>query len=491
MSAVSVKPQAPAAPISARIRGFDPTVWWVLAATLCALAMWVQQLGAPLFLDEGASWYVASQPTLSGFWDVLKEQEVAPPPFYLALRAVVDGLGKNGHASMRLPVVLTTLPLIPLTAVLARQIGASRFGIVAAAWLTALSPALLQYGQQVRAYGPSATAAALAAVLLFHAADRGWTPKRSVVAAIMLGLVPWMHYVAAFPAAIVAVAVLLRAPRRRAFLVVGIAGALWVAAAIFARTQYDSAGAGVDAFTELGGLDLRRVLATSWQGRFDGDEWLRTVGIAALILAAGALALRGARRRAVLLAGLGGPGLIVVVSAVGPDIVTPRYLVPAIPFLLVGLAATLKKNAASVIVLGVLLLAGAFGVRRSLDPSTGQYTDNESLIAAIGPDLVPTAVVASDNIAQATWLTSYVGARRGVAGVQGAWGSGGLKQVACGRRIIRQIVTPNMNRYVLSEWWKAADYRIRYRPLTAGNTLGIADPVPGSSACPPSGPFGG
>lgn len=491
MSASPTSSPTPRPPLARRLRSLDPVVWWVLAASVVGLALWVQQLAAPLFLDEAASWYVAGQPTFGGFWDTLKQQEIAPPSFYLGLRAVVDGLGKNGHASMRLPVVLATLPVIPLAAVLARQIGATRFGIAAAAWLAALSPALLQYGQQVRAYGPSATAALLAAVLLFHAADRNWHRGRTVLAAIAIGLVPWVHYVAVFPIAIVTLLVLYKAPRVRALTVILIAGALWLAAALFARTQYDSTGAGVDAFTELGGIDLRRVLATSWQGRFDGDEWTRTVGIAALVLAAAALALSGVRRRMVLLAGIGGPAVVVIVSALGPDIVTPRYLVPAIPFLLVGIAASLRRNTASILILGVLLIAGAFGVWRSLDPETGQYTDYETGIAAIGKDLVPTAVVASDDISQATWLTSYVGVRMGVAGVQGAWGSGGLKQVACARRIVRQIVSPAANRYVLTEWWKAADYRIRYRPTDAGYVLGIADPLPGKKTCPATGPFGG
>ena len=466
--------------------------WWVAAATVVAAVLWTRELAAPLFVDEAASWTVAAQDTWGGFWGLLHRQEIAPPPFYLGLRAVVHGLGADGHSAMRLPVVVASLPVVPFGALLARRIGATPFGVAATGWLLALSPLLLQHGQQVRAYGPAAAAAVAAAVLLLTAAERRWTARWTAAAGIATAGAVWVHYLAAPPLAVLAVGLLWRAPAAPRLRMAVLVLPAWLAAALYARSQYGHAGAGVDGATDLGGLDLERVLATAWQGRVADDPLPRIAGIAALALALVLLAGGSWRRRLVLLAGLSGPALIVAVSALGPDIVTSRYLVPAAPFLLAGIGAALTARPLPIAVAVALSAAATLGTLHQLDPQRGRYADIEAQIAGIG-DLPPGAVVASRDASHALYRPAYVGARMGSPRVEGAWGRWAVRQAACDRRIVRQLVPSGVSPEPMLAWWRAAGYAARVRPTaTPGIDVVIANPPPTGAPhrCPDAAPPG-
>lgn len=463
----------------ARQFGTDPAFLAVAAATVVATVLGLVRLSSlPLFIDEGASWSVASQESLGDFWSLLLDQEVAPPPFYLGLRVLVEGIGADGHAAMRLPVLLLTVPAVPLSAVLARQLGSGRVGTISAAWLLALSPLLLSVAQQVRAYGPAVMLTVLAAVLLLHAQDRGFSRRTAAAAAAAFVAAPWVHYVAFLP---LAVLLLASAPRlvrpvRWSFLVpVGVG---WAAAAVFGAVQFDRVGAGLDGTTRLGGTDLQRVLATAWDGRYAADETLFRVALVGLVVVAAVAVLGGGRRRAIALAGLAGPAVVVAISAAGPDIVSTRYLVCAIPFVAVAVAVAADRFRPAIAVVVLLLGVGGLGVYRSLDPETGSYPNAEAVLQGVIPDLRPGFVVASEDITLANWLPTYVAERSGIPDVGTAWGTEQTGRAACARKRIRQIVPGDADRAAAVAIWEPIGYSATIKNLpTPGWLLVSAEPT--------------
>lgn len=461
-----------------RLKAADRTWVGVGLATLAALVLWFIRLRSlPLFIDEGASWWVASQETLGSFWHVLLNQEVAPPPFYFGLRVLVHWIGIDGHIAMRLPVVVLTLPTVPLVAVLARQLGARRAGTITAAWLAALSPLLLEYAQEVRAYGPAMTLAVLGAVLLFRAEDRGWRRGDAIAAGVAIGLAPWIHYAAALP--LVALLVLrarsVLLPPRPALLVPVVVG--WVTSGVIAALQLHRVGPGLDAFTDLGGVDLQRVLATSWDGRYSGGSAIYWVALLGLVLAAAvAITVRG-RGRAVAIAGLAGPVAIIVISALGPDIVNTRYLTAAAPFILAAVAVAADRFRPAYAAVALLLVFGATGVARSLDLSTGSYPNGEAVLEGVVPYMRPGDVVASQDIGVANWLPSYVAERHGISDVTTAWGTEKTGIAACRRRPILQLVPGALDGPTAAATWRPLGYAATVRLLPVpGWTLVIARP---------------
>lgn len=470
------------------LRAIDRVWWWTLAATVVALGLWVQQLNAPLFVDEGASWFLAYQSTWDGFWSLLKMQEVAPPPFYIGLRWVVHDLGQDGRTAMRLPVVLATLPVVPLCAVLARQIGASRVGAVSAAWLAALSPLLLQYAQQVRAYGPAVTMAMVGAVLLARAHRRGWRAWDTIVAGVALGLGPWVHYIALAPLGVLLLVVLVGAPSAaRLRLLVG-AVPLWVGAVWFARGQYDRVGGGVDAYVDLEWVDLRHVFATAWDGRYRGTEILLLIGTAALAVAVLVLVRSRGMHRAVLLAGLAGPAAIVLLSAIGPDITMSRYLVPAAPFVIVGLAAAVDRSWIARSGIVVLLIAGVVGVGRSLNRESGFYPDAEAVVISTLPEFENGGgTLVSDDLNTSIWLAIYVAERSAIPNFATVRGPAALVRAMCAKRPVRQLVARGAPIVAQRGWYDTYGYRTRTTPTADPDlVLIVADPVADAS-CPPTG----
>lgn len=500
--------------MSPRVRAATtaPGAWWVLGATVVAAVLWLQRLGAnPLFVDEAASWSVAAQDSWSGWWHVLLHQEVAPPPFYLGLRAVVDTAGASGHVAMRLPVVVLTLPSVPLAAVLARRCGGGVPAVAGAAWLVALSPLMLMYAQQLRSYGPAASAVLLAVVLLVGAsggsgttglgdgtnqaeADQGgttvaggaWPRRPLILAGLAIGLAPWVHYVAWLPLVpVLAYAAWLAPwPARRTLAVTVLP--LWIGAAVVAKVQYGHVGAGMDSVTDLGGDDLRRVLAGAWDGRFGGGTALLVLGTAGLLVAVAAIVAGRGWARVVAIAGVVGPLTIVVLSALGPDIVTTRYLVPCAPLLLVGVALLLGRlpRVAAVPIAVLLLAVGAGGIVRSLSPTTGDYPDFERIAGYTVPSLRPGSVIASESFFLGTWIPEYVAARAGVPGVDSAWGQGQLAPEVCARRRVLQLVEPP-NLDTAKAFWSAAGYAATVAPTpTAAELLITATPRgPAPAAC--------
>jgi mannosyltransferase len=148
-----------------------------------------------LFIDEIASWYSAKAPFGELFHRV-RVVEVAPPTYYLMLHGVL-GLGGVSEAALRLPSALAALALIPVGYWLGWLIGDRRTGLLAA-FFTALSPLVLEYGTQARAYVFAMLGSAIAVAALLHAERAKQPAARRLVwlAAISAAVALAFHYTA-------------------------------------------------------------------------------------------------------------------------------------------------------------------------------------------------------------------------------------------------------------------------------------------------------
>jgi uncharacterized membrane protein len=144
-----------------------PRYRWALLITLlvAALLRLANLGGKSVWLDEAATWSLASQP-LAAIWS----QPLEPhPPLYYTLMHYWLQLG-DGEAWLRLPSALASLATVALLYRLGRLLAGPAVGLLAAA-LLALSPLDLWYAQEARMY--SAVALVVVAMALGLAMG-GW-----------------------------------------------------------------------------------------------------------------------------------------------------------------------------------------------------------------------------------------------------------------------------------------------------------------------------
>jgi mannosyltransferase len=179
-----------------------------LAGSLAGLAAGVRS--GPLWLDETLSVEIARLP-LGELHEALR-QDGAPPVYYLLLKAWIALLG-TGTTAVRLLTVL----LVPLALGLAWLLGRRLAGVAGArATLVVLAtlPWTMRYGSETRMY-LLVVVLVLAGALLVHRLHAG--PSRAAVAglAAVSGLLLLTHYWALFLLAVVGLAHLPGAARRR------------------------------------------------------------------------------------------------------------------------------------------------------------------------------------------------------------------------------------------------------------------------------------
>lgn len=129
-------------------RSFPTPIGSILLATALGLLVRLLFLGSKsLWLDEAWSLMVA-QGKLTDLWSGVADK-MNPPGYYLLLMPWVR-LGES-EFWLRLPSVLLGTAAIPMTYRLARLLYSEAVGL-SAAWLLALSPILVWYSQEARAY---------------------------------------------------------------------------------------------------------------------------------------------------------------------------------------------------------------------------------------------------------------------------------------------------------------------------------------------------
>jgi mannosyltransferase len=356
--------------------------------------------GQSFWLDEAFTRLVVDRPlpqVLRWIWST----ESAPPLYYTLAWAWTRPFGAGDMPLRALSALAGTLT-VPVVYVIGRDLLSRRAGLVAAL-LAAVSPTLVWYSQEARAYGLFVLLSALG--FLFFVRARREPSRRNLGAwALFSALALWTHYFALYLVA--PMLLLLVLEHRRVRVVRWSTAAVVAAGLVVAPLALHQARSGRSAWIADIDLALRvraavlRLLAPAfappWAGATgagspDSPWW--PIGAALLALAAGALLVYGSRpewRAAALPLALGAfafgaPLLVAVVTGGRVDGFLDRNL----------LAAWVPFNAA----LAVALSAGAL-VR------VGAVVAAAIAIASV----VVVGAIATDNALQRDDWRSFVGA---------------------------------------------------------------------------------
>ncbi|HEV8481050.1 MAG TPA: glycosyltransferase family 39 protein, partial [Candidatus Eisenbacteria bacterium] len=135
-----------------------------------ALALRIFLLGhQSLWVDEYLTWHTANVGQPLPFSDILRNDH--GPLLQMVLHAWTSLVG-DSEFSLRLPSALATTALVPVFAALAARV--LGVGLAApAAWMVALSPYLVWYGQEARNYAFAMLFSTLAALAAWDWHERG------------------------------------------------------------------------------------------------------------------------------------------------------------------------------------------------------------------------------------------------------------------------------------------------------------------------------
>lgn len=283
------------------------------------------------WFDEYVTTTIVTQ-DLAGILDSVEFVERTPPLYYVLAHLWQLGFG-DGEVALRSLSALCGIATVPAVFAATRSLAGERAGLVAAA-LTAVSPLLVWYSQEARAYSLLVLLSALS-LLLFARALRdteerwpvwGW----AAVSALALAT----HYFAIVAIAPQAAWLLIRAPRRAAaygaVAAVAAAGAALVPLLI---EHEDRPG-----FIEMLGLEdrLAQLVLQFPLGLQVPAPWLAPTGLFVLVVAI-ALTARIASseaRRAAIVGGsivLAGGAIALGLAMVGQDHLITRNLLPLWP----------------------------------------------------------------------------------------------------------------------------------------------------------------
>lgn len=197
----------------------------------------VTLLGAALrlpFLSLQSLWYdetftlaVVEQDSLAELWDQVRLSESTPPLYYALTWVWGQLIGSTSDAALRAPAAVFGVLCVPAAYLAARRFAGERAALGAAA-LTAVSPVLVSYSLNARAYPLLVLLGCLSLWAMGEAlARRGgrWLALWALLAAACL----WTHYYAAFLVAAELALLLWRLPGAR----VRVAGAGLAVAAAF------------------------------------------------------------------------------------------------------------------------------------------------------------------------------------------------------------------------------------------------------------------
>lgn len=369
---------------------------------------------APLpsyWVDEAFTIHLLGQ-DFGGMLDQVAETESTPPLYYALawLWSQVSGVGELGLRSLS---ALAGTVTVGLAWMLGRWVAGPRAALTAGA-LVAVNPFLLWFSTEARAYALAtalATGALVALVRLLapdagggeHAGDavRDAPPERerpdgrrlAIWAALAAGAL-LTHYATAFVIGAQAVVLLSRRGTRAAWAAVAAVAAVGAALVPLAVAQRNNGFA--QTFDEVGTPLMERLAQIPKQFAIGYDAPLENVagGVAIVLLLLGVvlvlLSEPELRQRALVPLTIGVAGIVapIVVAVTGLDVVSSRYLLPALPPLLVAAAAGFIAGTRSP--LGPALVAGvaagwlAVSVAVAADPRLQTRADWQGVERALG-----------------------------------------------------------------------------------------------------------
>lgn len=368
----------------------DWFLWSVLGLALAAAAIRLPTLGLQSYRHDEAVTagrvLVASLPdTMHRVWT----SESTPPLYYLLAWAWSHLFGVR-EVGLRSLSALFGIATVPVACLAGRELAGRRVGVAIGA-IVAVSPILVWYSQDARAYALLVLLSTAALVFFLRASrsgsarDLGWWAAFSALALTS-------HYFAFFPLAIEAalLAVRVRPLRRLLWPFVALAAAGLALAPI---ALHQAQGTNNDWIATFGLLGRLRDAGVAFLA---GEEALLKHALVPLALCAAAVALllwrggEGERRAAALAFAVGGGSVVLALLfvALGQDYVLGRNLLPAlIPLALVasvGIGA--RRSGRLGVAVGVALVVYwlAFDVYADTRPAL-QREDWRSVAAAIGP----------------------------------------------------------------------------------------------------------
>ncbi len=375
----------------------------VLAVTGLGAADFLWRLGSSsYFVDEVLSIQHAL-PSIGTVNSLVSKTETTPWTFFWGLHLWLHSTGSQTEWVTRLPSALAGVALVAAVYWMARAF-VDRPAALLAALLTALSPLVLTYAQQVRVYVFVLLALTVAVGLTVRAAlDAPHRTRRLVLGGAAAVLALWLHYTAALVVTPLCVWLAARrelsARSRVGFTGACLAGAL-IELPLFLHQYRYAPNGGIGATGAITGLNAARVLETPFDGRFVASVnafriiGLLTLSVSVAVLAAGA---RGRVRAPRLLLALGAtaPVTILILGAAGSDVVITRYAAVAAPLLLTAIAsAVLSLPRAGAAGLAALAAAAAIWGVITIHRRTGLDAPARETIAFIHSHPQPGAVVA-------------------------------------------------------------------------------------------------
>jgi 4-amino-4-deoxy-L-arabinose transferase-like glycosyltransferase len=332
----------------------------LLAIVLAAAVLRFATLGTQsLWADEGFTAKIASHALGSAASQVPKTEST--PPLYYALAWIWAHLfGSSAYALRSLSALFGCLTVVAIYWV-GLAVGSRRVALAAAA-LTAVSPIMVWYSQEARAYALFVLLTTLALGFFLRAlrqSRRAWIVGWAACSAAALAT----HYFAIFPLAVEAAWLLLRLRHRRELLVVLALPAV-VGAALLPLVIYQHAHVPRPWTSSFTVADQARAIAQSFLVGITWTSIIHRAGVALLaVLAAAALvalmrsADPGQRRAGGQLALLFvlTVGLPVIVSLLGTNYLAPRNVLYGWPVLALLVALGACRRAAGRISAAALL----------------------------------------------------------------------------------------------------------------------------------------
>lgn len=361
-------------------------------------------IGGRLSVDEAYTWLVASAPTAHAFTHRLAASENSPPLFYL-LVAVMPGASP---AWLRVPAVIPGIALCLVTFAIIRPRLGDRAALLGAL-IVAADPYLITYADLARGFMLADLALLVCVWMLLRLADEpspgrwAWFVAAGVVAI-------YTEYASAITlAAMVAVALWLGRPQRRATLAAGalaaVAIAPWIGQIVRGQDQVGvTKFAPMNATPTLSGLrDIVTTLVAGENGGTSsaGGRWLEC-----LVLVAGAAVLGiilrrrlaregpGQRDAVALMLGTAALSLVAFAAAsiVGVHIFSQRYLTVLVPLVAGPIAYALLAGGTRVAAAAAIVLVGvgAVEVARRFD---AQFQTDLTPVARTAAALHPRTIL--------------------------------------------------------------------------------------------------
>jgi hypothetical protein len=392
-----------------------PAVGAVALITLAGLLLRLPSYGNSLFGDELSTYFIVTQHSLTGIVRLLDGHSVdLNPPFFFLLSRAVHQLGSSPQL-LRLVSLVAGTAAIPITYALGlRTVG--RRAALAGAALMALSPYLIFYSTEARAYALVMLLALASTYCLLLAAERGGTRWWIGYAATSCAAM-YTHYTAAFVLVVQLIWAFLRYPgARRALLGANLAAGLgfipWLPALIDNSHSF-----GTRVFELLEPFGLHAVVSDLAHSSV-GHPFLAlstvpgTIGTVLVVAGtlAGVVAAfvdRGFFKRPTaalcsptalpLLLALATPVGLALYSALATDIWDMRNLISSWPGFALAAGAVLTSPATRVrfLTVGLVIAGCAIGAVQLLSAAHERpdYTAAADFIIADGPPTDPVAIV--------------------------------------------------------------------------------------------------